>query len=294
MNQRLRALCDLSMGSAREYVGRHEYDGRVEDLSPEGVRGRPGPRRRATPPEPDPHDEAHLAAFEAAGAAGAGRAGAAPLQPAVPHRQPRRGLLRPRLRPRGRAGRGPPPPPGRLARRGGRRRDRPRPGGRPGGRGPAARRPRPGRRPGGRRRDPVRRARPSRPTTGWSPTWRRPPTAATATPPSAAGRWTRLLGRGRGARGRPGPAGRAGRRRARPAPGHAGGGLRAAGAGPAHRRGGGRAAGDHPDAGGVLREAEALTDEVDRLHPRARPGARAGRRVPGRARAPVAPLGAWP
>ena len=38
MNQRLRALCDLSMGSVREYVGRHEYDGRVEDLSPEGVR----------------------------------------------------------------------------------------------------------------------------------------------------------------------------------------------------------------------------------------------------------------
>jgi hypothetical protein len=94
MNQRLRALCDLSMGSVREYVGRHEYDGRVEDLSPEGVRaalarvggpegsGRRGPGNpEGVPrfdeddlqggapvgqaaPEPDPHDEAHLAAFE--------------------------------------------------------------------------------------------------------------------------------------------------------------------------------------------------------------------------------------
>jgi Bacterial protein of unknown function (DUF885) len=66
MNQRLRALCDLSVSAVREYVGRHEYDGRVEDLSPEGVRaglarvgGPPG-----TPPEPDRHDEAQLAAFE--------------------------------------------------------------------------------------------------------------------------------------------------------------------------------------------------------------------------------------
>ena len=64
MNQRLRALCDLSMGSVREYVGRHEYDGRVEDLSPEGVRA--GLARVGDPSEPeqDPHDEAQLAAFE--------------------------------------------------------------------------------------------------------------------------------------------------------------------------------------------------------------------------------------
>ena len=66
MNQRLRALCDLSVSAVREYVGRHDYDGRVEDLSPEGVRaalarvgGPPG-----SPPEPDAHDEAQLAAFE--------------------------------------------------------------------------------------------------------------------------------------------------------------------------------------------------------------------------------------
>jgi hypothetical protein len=63
MNQRLRALCDLSMGSAREYVGRHEYDGRIEDLSPDGVRAALG-RLGNGPPEADPHDEAHLAAFE--------------------------------------------------------------------------------------------------------------------------------------------------------------------------------------------------------------------------------------
>ena len=62
MNQRLRAICDLSMGAVREYVGRHEYDGRVEDLSPEGVRA--GLARLGGPAEPDPHDDAHLAAFE--------------------------------------------------------------------------------------------------------------------------------------------------------------------------------------------------------------------------------------
>src|SRR4030095_14712650 len=62
MNQRLRALCDLSMGTAREYVGRHEYDGPVEDLSPEGVRA--ALARLGGPPLDDAHDEAHLAAFE--------------------------------------------------------------------------------------------------------------------------------------------------------------------------------------------------------------------------------------
>jgi len=63
MNQRLRVLCDLSMGSAREYVGRHEYDGRVEDLSPDGVRAALA-RLGDGPSEDDPHDEAQLAAFE--------------------------------------------------------------------------------------------------------------------------------------------------------------------------------------------------------------------------------------
>ena len=63
MNQRLRAICDLSMSAVREYVGRHEYDGRVEDLSPEGVRAALA-RVGGPEPEADPHDEAQLAAFE--------------------------------------------------------------------------------------------------------------------------------------------------------------------------------------------------------------------------------------
>ncbi|PZG21959.1 hypothetical protein C1I98_36840, partial [Spongiactinospora gelatinilytica] len=35
---RLRAVCDLAMADVRESAGRHEYDGRIQDLSPEGVR----------------------------------------------------------------------------------------------------------------------------------------------------------------------------------------------------------------------------------------------------------------
>src|SRR5215217_8228216 len=62
MNQRLRALCDLCIGSVREYSGRHEYDGRIEDLSPDGVRA--ALARLGGPLEPEPQDEAHLAAFE--------------------------------------------------------------------------------------------------------------------------------------------------------------------------------------------------------------------------------------
>ena len=63
MNRRLRALCDLSMSTVREYAGRHEYDGRVEDLSPDGVRS--GLARLGDgPPEEGGHDEAQLAAFE--------------------------------------------------------------------------------------------------------------------------------------------------------------------------------------------------------------------------------------
>jgi hypothetical protein len=61
-NRRLRAICDLFAASAREYVGLHDYDGRVEDLSPEGVRA--GLARLGGPPQPDPHDEAHVATFE--------------------------------------------------------------------------------------------------------------------------------------------------------------------------------------------------------------------------------------
>src|SRR4029453_14256216 len=59
MNRRLRALCDLSMSTVREYAGRHEYDGRVEDLSPDGVRSGLA-RLGAGPPGGGGHDEAHL------------------------------------------------------------------------------------------------------------------------------------------------------------------------------------------------------------------------------------------
>jgi hypothetical protein len=64
---RLRAVCDLDVSEVREYAGRHEYDGKPQDLSPAGVRAglarlaaaRDGGERLA-----DAHDEAHLAAAE--------------------------------------------------------------------------------------------------------------------------------------------------------------------------------------------------------------------------------------
>lgn len=63
MQARLRAVCDLDVPTARELAGLHEYDGRVQDLSPEGVRA--GLAALGGAPLDDPHDEAHLAAFEA-------------------------------------------------------------------------------------------------------------------------------------------------------------------------------------------------------------------------------------
>lgn len=62
---RLRALCDLRMADARARAGWHGYDGLVQDLSPAGVRSglsRVGVGSART----EPHDEAHLAAFEQA------------------------------------------------------------------------------------------------------------------------------------------------------------------------------------------------------------------------------------
>ena len=67
MDARLRALCDLTVPTAREAVGRHEYDGVVQDLSPDGVRAT---LTRLAPagahPYADAHDEAHVAAAERA------------------------------------------------------------------------------------------------------------------------------------------------------------------------------------------------------------------------------------
>ncbi len=67
LSPRVRAVCDLDVFEAREYAGRHEYDGRPQDLSPAGVRAglarlaaaRDGGERLA-----DAHDEAHLSAAE--------------------------------------------------------------------------------------------------------------------------------------------------------------------------------------------------------------------------------------
>jgi hypothetical protein len=67
LSPRLRAVCDLDIAIVREYGGRHEYDGKPQDLSPDGVRAglarlaaaRDGGERCA-----DPHDEAHLTATE--------------------------------------------------------------------------------------------------------------------------------------------------------------------------------------------------------------------------------------
>ena len=67
LSPRLRAVCDLDVAEMREYSGRHEYDGKPQDLSPDGVRAglarlaaaRAGGERLA-----DPHDEAQLAAAE--------------------------------------------------------------------------------------------------------------------------------------------------------------------------------------------------------------------------------------
>jgi hypothetical protein len=67
LNPRLRAVCDLAVAEVREYGGRHEYDGRIQDLSRDGVRD--GLARLAAASHSgsrldDSHDEAHLATFE--------------------------------------------------------------------------------------------------------------------------------------------------------------------------------------------------------------------------------------
>jgi hypothetical protein len=69
MDDRLRAVCDLMMPTVREMAGLHEYDGRVQDLSPDGIRralAAVDAARRGAPPLDDPHDEAHLRVFEEA------------------------------------------------------------------------------------------------------------------------------------------------------------------------------------------------------------------------------------
>ena len=62
----LRAYCDLQVPEVREYSGRHEYDGKVQDLSPAGVQsGLAALAASAAANEPagDRHDAAQQAAF---------------------------------------------------------------------------------------------------------------------------------------------------------------------------------------------------------------------------------------
>jgi hypothetical protein len=67
LSQRLRAVCDLSVADVREFSGRHEYDGKPQDLSPAGVRAglaRLAAARASGERAADPYDEAQLAAAE--------------------------------------------------------------------------------------------------------------------------------------------------------------------------------------------------------------------------------------
>ena len=67
LDLRVRAVCDLNVAESREYSGRHEYDGIPQDLSPGGVAAglaRLAAARETGATYPDPHDEAHLRAFE--------------------------------------------------------------------------------------------------------------------------------------------------------------------------------------------------------------------------------------
>jgi uncharacterized protein (DUF885 family) len=66
LTSRLRAVCDLNMAEVREQSGRHEYDGMIQDLSQNGVQAALSRLGGSAERLDDSHDEAHLAAFEAA------------------------------------------------------------------------------------------------------------------------------------------------------------------------------------------------------------------------------------
>src|SRR5260370_8557166 len=64
---RVRAVCDLDVAEMREFSGRHEYDGKCQDLSPAGVRAglaRLAQARASGERLADAYDEAQLAAAE--------------------------------------------------------------------------------------------------------------------------------------------------------------------------------------------------------------------------------------
>jgi Bacterial protein of unknown function (DUF885) len=67
LSPRLRAVCDLNVAEMREYAGRHEYDGKPQDLSPDGVLAglaAMAAARAAGDPQADSYDEAQLSATE--------------------------------------------------------------------------------------------------------------------------------------------------------------------------------------------------------------------------------------
>ncbi|MGW4793146.1 DUF885 family protein [Nonomuraea sp. NPDC004297] len=64
LDARLRAVTDLIVAEAREGGGRHEYDGRIQDLSPDGVRAGLDRLGQGSAPD-DAHDARHLQVFEA-------------------------------------------------------------------------------------------------------------------------------------------------------------------------------------------------------------------------------------
>jgi Bacterial protein of unknown function (DUF885) len=67
LSPRLRAICDLRVADMREGSGRHEYDGKTQDLSPAGVRAglaALAAARAGGPPFADPYDEAQATAAE--------------------------------------------------------------------------------------------------------------------------------------------------------------------------------------------------------------------------------------
>ncbi len=64
MDARLRAVWDMTIPGLRENAGVHEFDGVVQDLSPEGVRAGLARLAPASDASPADHDDAHLRAFE--------------------------------------------------------------------------------------------------------------------------------------------------------------------------------------------------------------------------------------
>jgi hypothetical protein len=64
VDRRLRAVCDLLVPEVREYAGLHDYDGRLQDLSPAGVAAGLARLGGGDPPA-DAHDAAQLVAAEA-------------------------------------------------------------------------------------------------------------------------------------------------------------------------------------------------------------------------------------